>query len=86
MDYSAIVRSVHHGAKSRLSVTAEGIESRLPARATSARSGAPRPLLLFFAKPILSDRVPALLVATAPWGGQHSADAPADERSPLLHA
>ena len=65
---SAIVRAVITVAKSlNLSVTAEGIETaeqldHLRALGCDHGQG------YFFAKPMASDRVPALLLATSPWG------------------
>ncbi len=68
---SAIVRAVITVAKSLgLSVTAEGIESA--DQLEHLRSlGCDHGQGYYFAKPMPSDRVPALLVTTAPWGGQH---------------
>ena len=69
---SAIVRAVITVAKSLgLSVTAEGIETadqldQLRALGCDHGQG------YFFAKPMTSDRVPALLVATSPWGSRQT--------------
>jgi EAL domain-containing protein (putative c-di-GMP-specific phosphodiesterase class I) len=68
---SAIVRAVITVAKSLgLAVTAEGIETA--DQLEHLRSlGCDHGQGYYFAKPMPSDRVPALLVTTAPWGGQH---------------
>jgi len=67
---SAIVRAVITVAKSLgLAVTAEGIESA--DQLEHLRSlGCDHGQGYYFAKPMSSDRVPGLLVTTAPWGGQ----------------
>ncbi len=67
---SAIVRAVITVAKSLgLSVTAEGIETadQLDQLRTL---GCDHGQGYFFAKPMTSDRVPALLMATSPWGSR----------------
>jgi len=69
---SAIVRAVITVAKSLgLSVTAEGIETadQLDQLRTL---GCDHGQGYFFAKPMTSDRVPALLVATSPWGSRQT--------------
>jgi diguanylate cyclase (GGDEF)-like protein len=67
---SAIVRAVITVAKSLgLSVTAEGIESADQLEHLRAL-GCDHGQGYYFAKPMPSDRVPALLLITAPWGGQ----------------
>ncbi len=67
---SAIVRAVITVAKSLgLAVTAEGIETA--DQLEHLRSlGCDHGQGYYFAKPMPGDRVPALLVTTAPWGGQ----------------
>ena len=69
---SAIVRAVITVAKSLgLSVTAEGIESA--DQLEQLRSlGCDHGQGYYFAKPMPSDRVPALLLTTAPWAGQRA--------------
>jgi len=69
---SAIVRAVITVAKSlNLSVTAEGIETA--EQLEHLRSlGCDHGQGYFFAKPMTSDRVPALLLATSPWNGRRS--------------
>jgi len=69
---SAIVRAVITVAKSLgLAVTAEGIESA--DQLEQLRSlGCDHGQGYYFAKPMPSDRVPALLLTTAPWAGQHA--------------
>jgi diguanylate cyclase (GGDEF)-like protein len=69
---SAIVRAVITVAKSlNLSVTAEGIETA--EQLEHLRSlGCDHGQGYFFAKPLTSDRVPALLLATSPWGARHT--------------
>jgi EAL domain-containing protein (putative c-di-GMP-specific phosphodiesterase class I) len=64
------VRAVITVAKSLgLAVTAEGIESA--DQLEHLRSlGCDHGQGYYFAKPMSSDRVPGLLVTTAPWGGQ----------------
>jgi diguanylate cyclase (GGDEF)-like protein len=72
MEDSAIVRAVITVAKSLgLSVTAEGIETadQLDQLRTL---GCDHGQGYFFAKPMTSDRVPALLVATSPWGSRQT--------------
>jgi len=65
---SAIVRAVITVAKSlNLSVTAEGIETAEQLEHLRAL-GCDHGQGYYFAKPMASDRVPALLMATAPWG------------------
>ena len=65
---SAIVRAVITVAKSlNLSVTAEGIETAEQLEHLRAL-GCDHGQGYFFAKPMASDRVPALLLATSPWG------------------
>jgi len=65
---SAIVRAVITVAKSlNLSVTAEGIETAEQLEHLRAL-GCDHGQGYYFAKPMASDRVPALLIATAPWG------------------
>ena len=69
---SAIVRAVITVAKSLgLSVTAEGIETadQLDQLRTL---GCDHGQGYFFAKPMTSDRVPAFLVATSPWGSRQT--------------
>lgn len=71
---SAIVRAVITVAKSlNLSVTAEGIETAEQLEQLRAL-GCDHGQGYFFAKPMTSDRVPALLVATSPWA-THRAEA-----------
>ena len=71
---SAIVRAVITVAKSLgLSVTAEGIESA--DQLEQLRSlGCDHGQGYYFAKPMPSDRVPALLLTTAPWAGQRASN------------
>jgi diguanylate cyclase (GGDEF)-like protein len=69
---SAIVRAIITVAKSLgLSVTAEGIETadQLDQLRTL---GCDHGQGYFFAKPMTSDRVPALLLATSPWGSRQT--------------
>ena len=69
---SAIVRAVITVAKSlNLSVTAEGIETAEQLEHLRAL-GCDHGQGYFFAKPMTSDRVPALLLATSPWSTRHS--------------
>jgi diguanylate cyclase (GGDEF)-like protein len=69
---SAIVRAVITVAKSlNLSVTAEGIETAEQLEQLRAL-GCDHGQGYFFAKPLASDRVPALLLATSPWGARHA--------------
>jgi diguanylate cyclase (GGDEF)-like protein len=77
LEDGAIVRAVITVAKSLgLAVTAEGIES--VDQLEHLRSlGCDHGQGYYFAKPMPSDRVPALLLTTAPWGGQRAS-------SPLL--
>jgi len=49
-----------------LSVTAEGIETA--SSSSTARARLRHGQGYFFAKPMASERVPALLLATSPWG------------------
>jgi EAL domain-containing protein (putative c-di-GMP-specific phosphodiesterase class I) len=65
---SAIVRAVITVAKSlNLSVTAEGIETA-DQLAHLRALGCDHGQGYFFAKPMAGDRVPAMLLATSPWG------------------
>ena len=69
---SAIVRAVITVAKSLgLSVTAEGIETADQLEQLRTL-GCDHGQGYFFAKPMTSDRVPALLVATSPWGSRQT--------------
>jgi diguanylate cyclase (GGDEF)-like protein len=70
---SAIVRAVITVAKSlNLSVTAEGIETAEQLEHLRTL-GCDHGQGYFFAKPLTSDRVPALLLSTSPWGGRSDA-------------
>ena len=82
---SAIVRAVITVAKSLgLSVTAEGIETadQLDQLRTL---GCDHGQGYFFAKPMTSDRVPAFLVATSPWGSRQTATATLTNGHPSTH-
>jgi diguanylate cyclase (GGDEF)-like protein len=82
---SAIVRAVITVAKSLgLSVTAEGIETadQLDQLRTL---GCDHGQGYFFAKPMTSDRVPAFLVATSPWGSRQTETATLTNGHPSTH-
>jgi EAL domain-containing protein (putative c-di-GMP-specific phosphodiesterase class I) len=82
---TAIVRAVITVAKSlNLSVTAEGIESADQIdelRALGCDNGQG----YYFAKPMASDRVPAMLLATSPWTTRRPEAASLVNGNPITH-
>ncbi|HEY7250854.1 MAG TPA: EAL domain-containing protein [Methylomirabilota bacterium] len=82
---SAIVRAVITVAKSlNLSVTAEGIETAEQLEHLRTL-GCDHGQGYFFAKPLTSDRVPALLLSTSPWGARSDPTVTNGHASPNGH-